>query len=393
MASNENRTVVVTSVVLSVISVMMAKMLKESDGVLSDNSSKPTSDSVAKLNYVRKKRRTGKPIVSNPRAHYPEKKSSQRAGVPVITKPDITKPPDVPSTIISPVKVQPNPKPSPQKLSFIERLIQLKKIGVNSVKDFLEVGELNLRLETEKEAEKEEGTEMEGVKVIWDSDGSFEYIMIISPSYISKSTPLQHSNISAISEEDIKDRTLERSVGKRWKRKAIISNNITTSNITSSSTLSNSVSFYRVPFTKFHCRLISSNGRISRDLQYSGRSADDINDTENTYVTAYKKPEIDAWITYSDRDDDNVFYNVDDKIYYMNVQEDAGINSSSVSKIHEYNVILYIDGGKGLIRKIPYFTGYTKYKLGRLPPCLCYISGVRTTGTAVEQFVTWISQK
>lgn len=388
MTSNENRTVVVTSVVLSVISVMMAKMLKESDRGPSSTST--TVSNVVALNYVRKKRRTGKKITSNPRAHYPDKKTSQ---VPKTDQAAKTVPITSPSVVTPRTRAQPNP--SPQKLSFIERLIQLKRIGVNSVKDFLEVGELNLRLGEkvgEKEGEKEEKVRKEevgAVKVIWDSDGSPEYIVIMSPSYIPKSTPLQHSSIYLISEEDMRDRSLEKSSGKRWKRKAVVSS-VSSSNGVVSSVLGSKheTCFYYVPFSRFHCRLISSNGRISRDLEYSSRPAEG-NDSASDpcgHFTVYKKPEIDAWISYSCGVGSD-----GDKIYYMNVKEDLGINCSSVSKIHEYNVILYVDGGKGLIRKVPYFTGYTKYKLGRLPACLCYISGVRSTGVEIEQFVTWIT--
>ncbi len=234
------------------------------------------------------------------------------------------------------------------KSTIVKRLIQYKRLASDGLKDFFEIHELNLRLEKVKD-EKEESMKpiYDGVKIIWDSDSSESYIILISHEWISKMTALNIDNIQELKEEDIE--SLEDQ--KEWIRKIIIKD----------------VLYYNVPFDKFQCRIRSSRGRVSRILTYPTRRR----------IKLEEKPIL-AWIS-----------KVSGK-YYMSIQES---NVKNAPKIHEYKIVLYMNEGRGVIRTVPPFKNFTMVELGELPSCLCYIRGMRSIGTVIEQFVKWIGEE
>ena len=102
------------------------------------------------------------------------------------------------------------------KIPFFTRLFKLQDIGVNSMQDFLEVSELNLRVDDESEGNIK--AIYDGINVIWDSDGSTEYIVFISSEYIHKIKLLDSDNIDILEDYEID----QLSASTNWIRKIIV---------------------------------------------------------------------------------------------------------------------------------------------------------------------------
>jgi len=230
------------------------------------------------------------------------------------------------------------------KSNIVKKIIQYKRLASDGLKDFFEIHELNLRLE---KIEGDIKPIYNGIKIIWNSDNSESYTILISPEWISKMTALNIDDIQELKEEDIE--SLEDQ--KEWVRKFIVKD----------------VLYYNIPFDKFQCRIKSSRGRVSRILTYPTRRR-----------TQLEEKPILAWIS-----------KISNK-YYMSIQES---NVKNAPKIFEYKIILYMNEGKGVIRTVPPFKDFTMVELGELPPCLCYIRGMRSIGTVIEQFVKWIGEE
>jgi len=241
--------------------------------------------------------------------------------------------------------------------SIVKKISYYKKVGLNSVKDFLELGELRLRLE-----ELDGGIKAiyDGTKIVWDSDGSKSYIIIISPEYISKTQALNIENIIVLSDSEIQDLKISR----EWIRKVIITAQINkySSNYSERDIKTN----YIIPFEKFQCRVISSNGRLSRLLTFPERRKQNLNNQE-----------IKCWLTKFGNNN------------YLNI---SNSRNPGDSRFYDYKVVIYVKEGKGLVKSIPDFKTHIKFDLGILPPCLCYIFAMRKIGAPLEQFVGWIGE-
>lgn len=256
---------------------------------------------------------------------------------------------------------------------FIKKIMQLKNLGVDSMKDFLEVSEINLRvrgLSQENDVEDEEGTESDvepeiETVVTWNTDGSKHYVVFISPEYISKLRLLRAEDIEPLHVDEIGE--LRESTN--WIRKIEIhldhiaprdqdEDGVNEEEIMGSC---------KIPFRKFNCRIRSKYGRISKHLSYP-------TDRKAKLTVA----EVDCWLIEKAGD------------HYLYIREP---NRETTGSIFEYRLVFYMEGGKGLERTIPPFRKFAKFKLGKLPPSLCYLTGMRTIGPPLEQFVGWIHEK
>jgi len=234
-----------------------------------------------------------------------------------------------------------------------QKISRYKKIGVNSVKDFLELGELKLRLEEFSNGIK---PIYDGIKIIWEGDNSKSYIIIISPEYISRAQALDNANLLELNSKENKELNSKRN----WIRKVTIDSK--RNKYSSDYTEKEIKTSYIVNFEKFQCRVVSANGRVSKLLTYPVRRKKELDHQE-----------IKAWLTKTGNTN------------YLNITEIGG-------KLHDYKIVLYMTEGKGLVRNIQPFKGYIKIDLGVLPPCLCYISAIRNIGAPIEQFIGWIGE-
>jgi len=312
----------------------------------------------------------------------------------------------------------------PAKLSFVQRLSQFKQVGYNALKDFLEVSELNLRVadnsfETNDQIVNNNSNPIhiiyDGVKMIWDSDGSSEYHLILSPGYISKTIPAKHQVIPVLkskgenkmgectAEEWIRLESEMRKGRKRWTKKITIS----IDNIDEVKTPE--TPYYHVPFDTFNCRLVSGNGRISRNFAYNKsnyvvRNQHKGNDSSrgdsllDNRLSGYQKRQINAWICKTFNSYCYSYVEGEQYSHWLYIEEDPELNDSSVSKIHDYKLVMYVDEGRGIVERLPKFKTSLKYKLpvikegDELRPYLCYVVGTRSMGTQIEQYVGWINE-
>jgi len=231
---------------------------------------------------------------------------------------------------------------------ILKKIVRLRKLTSDGFKDFLEVQELNLRVKKKKPIHGGDHNKnsKKTIRVTWDSDSSEEYIVYLSKECITKMIVLNSENVLPFDPEDI-DRLNNQ---QNWLRKITLQNKL----------------YFDVPFIKFHCRVKSSRGRISHLLSYPVRRR-----------PKKKKSDVVAWVTKMGKNN------------ILSIQES---NSETAAKVIEYKVVLYIEDGKGLIRTVPPFRGFTRVDLGELPPCLCYIKASRSIGISLEQFVTWIGE-
>jgi hypothetical protein len=256
-------------------------------------------------------------------------------------------------------------KKSLEQIPIIKKIVNYKRVGVDSLKDFLELGELRLRLET-----FEDGIIplYDGAKILWDTDESQEYTILISSDHISKIEMIDCENIPELDSDEKEKLNLEDG----WKRKIILNKESKDdgqwdetkqewhSKLHSENTIETSCV---IPLDNFYCRVKSSNGRISNELKYPIRGK-----------VKLEEKIINAWVTSSGN------------VHYLHLKENKEY------KIYDYKVVLYIADGKGIVRTLPKFKGYLKFKLGILPPCLCYVRGTRTVGVIAEEFVSWINE-
>jgi len=246
------------------------------------------------------------------------------------------------------------------RVPFFRKLFQLQNLGLDSMKDFLEISELNLRTESPSidyldadEVKDNKGAKLEH-EITWDSDGSDHYTIFISSEYIGK-LRLLDSSIELLMEQDVvdlKDFT-------NWIRKIKVHKDELSVN-----SVMNTCS-YTIPFEKFNCRVRSSNGRVSRHFEYP---APDREATPDREVDCWVVPEGDS--------------------YYFYLMERNGKSKS----IYEYQLVIYLNDGKGLVRTVPPFKQFLRLKLGSLPSGLCYLTGVRSVGVPFEQYVGWIGE-
>lgn len=237
-------------------------------------------------------------------------------------------------------------KHSLQKIPFVDRLLQLKNIGVDSMKDFLEVSELKLRI-------VESSAKSLGATLEWDSDDSSSYLVFISPEYIPKMKLLHSNSIPDYDEAELS--ILQNS--SNWTRKLLI--NQPPHN-------AKQAKFIRqvMPFKKFNCRVRSAYGRISRHVSYPADGK-----------TKLQRNEIDVWLLTK------------------GPNQHLCILESEPGTILEYSVILYVKDGMGLKIAVPPFKRFIDFNLGPVVPSLCYLTGVRSVGIPFEQFVGWIGQE
>lgn len=259
-----------------------------------------------------------------------------------------------------------------KEVPFINKILEFKNLGVDSLKDFLEISDLNLRRE-----EQMGNIEIvySGTKLVWNDDESNFYTMIISSDYVTKLQFVNLKNIQEIKIEDINKLV----IGSKWIYKiSILSNHKSVEpkaygnsfnflNIGNHQTESNKhIISCILPLEIFHCRIKSGNGRLSKNLKCP---------TNDSKLKTKKL--LDTWIT---KDGSN---------YYLHVK---GIKDKNIENLIDYKVVLYNKSGKGLIKNIPKFKTEIKYKLGPLSPCLCYIFAMYNIGTPYEQFVSWIGE-
>lgn len=265
-------------------------------------------------------------------------------------------------------------KKSLNRIPFFRKFLQLQTLGLDSMKDFLELSELNLRTDSpglidgSKVADENDSktNPEEGHLVIWDSDGSHEYTMFIASEYLGKLRLLTADSIPKLKEAEIPE--LRESTN--WIRKLVVSKEDAGEHRVITNGIEKLTCSYPIPFEKFNCRIRSSHGRVSRHLQYPNFSS------AKTF-----KDEIDAWLVQ------------DGEEYHFCLRENSSAQNSKTPKIHEFQIVVYISEGKGAVRTIPPFKGFIKLNLGRLPPSLCYLTGVKSMGTSFEQFVGWANQR
>lgn len=265
------------------------------------------------------------------------------------------------------------------RIPFFNKFMQLKNLGLDSMKDFLELSELNLRTESpdtiaDVAHEEEPINPEEGHLVVWDSDGSSEYTLFIASEYLGKFRLLYADTIPFLREDEIPD--LRESTN--WMRKITVTKEDANEKISRGHQTNYERNddrnklrcSYPIPFEQFNCRIRSSNGRVSRHLQYPN--------FENQKVP---EREVDAWLV---QEGDG---------YYFYLKEPKETKERSKKRIYEYQIVLYVGDGKGLVRTVPPFKDFIKVELGKVEPGLCYLTGIRAIGTSFEQFVGWIGER
>jgi len=249
---------------------------------------------------------------------------------------------------------------------LIKKIMQLKNLGLDSMKDFLEVSEINLSVK-DGTSRTSIGDAIETI-VTWNTDGSSDYLVFISPEYISKLALLRSDNIEALLEDEIAE--LRESTN--WIRKIEIhleqQDRSKHQKDEDGLGLDGEVTAScKIPFEKFNCRIRSRRGRISKHLSYPTDRKGKL-----------KRAEIDCWLV--------------EKLgeHYLYIREP---DRETTGSIFEYRLVFYMEDGKGLERTIPPFSKFLKFRLGKLPPSLCYLTGMRTIGPPLEQFIGWIHEK
>lgn len=227
--------------------------------------------------------------------------------------------------------------------NFLTKLSNLKSLTSDGIKDFLEVQNLNLRIKVNKKQIDEKDV----VKLYWDSDSSDHYFVFLSKEKITKSIVINLDKIPFLEDNEIHELLKKQN----WIRKIKVNNSLS----------------FTVPFNKFHSRLRSARGRISNSISYPS--------IKRKYID---KEQIVCWIIK--RHDE----------YMVCIRE---TNDKNNTKILFYEIILYMDDGMGVRRKVPPFKDFIRINLGPLNPCLCYIQASRSIGISLEKFVGWIGEE
>lgn len=252
---------------------------------------------------------------------------------------------------------------------FFRRIFQFQSLGIDSMKDFLEISELNLRVEAPPavaEPIRSSDDDLRGHEVKWDADGSKAYTIFIASEYLGKLRLLFADNIADLQEED----AVNLQEASNWIRKIHLQVSECQQTVVDDQNGSRTVLSYRIPFEQFNCRIRSENGRVSRHLQYP-----------DFVVDKTKDREIDAWLVH---EGDQY------SICIRDVREDE---KGKPKSIHELQVVIYLEEGRGAVRTVPPFKNFIKLELGALPSGLCYLTGIRSLGTPFEQFVAWIGER
>lgn len=261
-------------------------------------------------------------------------------------------------------------KHSLQQIPFVNRLLQLKNLGVDSMKDFLEVSELNLRIQDNSNGShnsiNSEREDVTATTIEWDSDDSASYLIFLSSEYIPKLKLIHADSIPDFDHREVA--SLQNS--SNWTRKILIkmpkvefTKGRLPSHPSSHVEPHRKTLTYRIALKKFNCRVRSDYGRISRHLSYPADGKPKL-----------QKKDIDAWIITKGRD------------YHLCIFE------TLPGSILEYSVLLYIKDGMGLKLRVPPFKTFIDFNLGPSPPALCYLTGTRSVGIHFEQFIGWLGQ-
>lgn len=246
-------------------------------------------------------------------------------------------------------------------IPFLNNILQFKNVGLESIKDFLEIHELNLRVDTGDvnsesiSVDRKAKVIYSGVKIIWDGDGSKYYTLIVSDMNISKLTMMYDSTIDELNLEDMEVIKNKR----RWIGKITIRPR---------SKLDTTVPCYlHLELNKFCCRLKTEQGRVSNELCYPNKPVIKVSDDE-----------IHAWLSHERGQN------------YVTITEPDTLPSGSIK---DYRIVLYIRDGRGIIKPLPKFTKTIKFKIGMVQPCLCYLVGTRGIGSKYEQYIGWIGEE
>ncbi len=292
------------------------------------------------------------------------------------------------------------------KIPLVAKLLRIKSLGLDSMKDFLEIAELNYRIATPEDKmmaaviddvldSSDEGFDMfseqkdlkpDGVKdeveVTWDGDESRLYTIFISTEPIVKQILFSEDKIPLLNKTEIQ--TLRES--SNWIRRIVVGYSpppskqkekipadktakrkpgepLTEDELHSGLTRTS----WKIPFLKFYSRLKSSNGRVSKEISYPALK-----------TSLPPKPEVETRLFKAGRD------------YFLDIKEDETVMKSH---IYDYQVVFYVANGQGFRKCVPPFNAETTIQLGHLQPCLCYLIGVREIGAAFEQFVGWIGEE
>jgi hypothetical protein len=261
-------------------------------------------------------------------------------------------------------------KHSLQQIPFVNRLLQLKNLGVDSMKDFLEVSELNLRIHDDSSSNTSLQNERHAITIEWDSDDSSSYLIFLSSEYIPKLKLIHAESIPDFDPRELP--SLQNS--SNWTRKILIKmptlefsdqHRAAHSKYHPSHVESHSrILHHTITLKKFNCRVRSDYGRISRHLSYPADGK-----------AKLEKKDIDAWIITKGRD------------YHLCILE------ATPGSILEYSVLLYIKDGMGLKLRVPPFKDFIDFNLGTSPAALCYLTGTRSVGIHFEQFIGWLGQE
>jgi len=231
---------------------------------------------------------------------------------------------------------------------MISRFMDMKNLGIDSMKDFLEVSELDLRVMKNPVLHPQSRTK---VAIEWNSDESGGYTVFISNSPITKAYLM---NVEMIPEYKWDPLLID--LQEHWIRKEHVK------------TLD-----YGIEFDSAYCRIRSDNGRVSKEISFGIHSAGRHKGFRGE--GALIKDEINCWLTQIDGE------------WYLHIIEPT---ETLKGVILAYQIRLYMGDGMGFIRSVEQFKGHVTIPLGRLKSCLCYIKGLRGIGLSIEQFVGWI---
>lgn len=221
---------------------------------------------------------------------------------------------------------------------FLSSIGRYKNLGLDSIKDFLEINEIGLKFVYSEK----------GIRLEWNDDESKSYTLVLSNDYISKSTMLNLQEIKDLESTPIEDVD-------KWIRKI--------ETITTHINLE-----LEDEIATLHCRLISENGRMSRSIEYSDIAMERLEMKQEEIKLGVK-----AWSLSSDRSNLIVVEKTDDSV-------------------NDLMLKFFADGSSGLTRDIPDFDESITIDLGDIDPCLCFISGT-LRGKPFEYFVSWIGEE
>lgn len=274
---------------------------------------------------------------------------------------------------------------------FFKRLLQFKNVGLDSMKDFLEIAELNYRVFDSSllgDLYKLDPSLNDGVRVAWDLDESTGYTIFVSAEPISKELLFNDSKIPLLRVDEVKDLQTKSNWIRRIQIGAIDQIKKTEKNMPwveldqedlpeeevdpkikdgrplGSKTIVNT---FNIPFNSFYSRLRSRNGRVSKEISHPSlrKKEEQIQEVRTTIFSRGRH-------------------------HYLKITQNQLEHRST---IYDYQVVLYLSDGQGLRRLVPPFKESIEIRLGVVQPCLCYITGIREIGEPFEQYVGWIGEE